>query len=310
MIQVEHLTRRFGDFVAVNDVSFQIKPGEIIGLLGHNGAGKTTMMKMLTGYLYPTSGQVLIDGHELPHDAKVIQQQLGYLPEVLPVYPDMIVADYLEYVAQLRGIEPAKMGHCVAKASAHTELEPKALAPIYTLSRGYKQRVGVASAILHEPKVLILDEPTNGLDPHQTQHMRELIQKLAQNATVIVSTHIMQEVQAICSRVLLLQNGQLKVDASLQDLQQTQEVRLHVGAHSDKLKALLDTQNIEQIHLERADDRGQQFILTLPKQANIDEVIYQTAKELIEEGVKIFEIAPKRRNLEGLFEHQVEAKHG
>ncbi|MEM8768564.1 MAG: ABC transporter ATP-binding protein, partial [Pseudomonadota bacterium] len=158
MVEAEQLARRYGDFLAVDNVSFTISQGEIVGLLGHNGAGKTTIMKMLTGYLEPSAGRVIVDGIDLSADPKTVQERLGYLPENLPLYPELSVADYLDYAARLRGIEPAA---AVRRAIEATELQSKALEPIATLSRGFKQRVGVAQAILHEPRLLILDEPTN-----------------------------------------------------------------------------------------------------------------------------------------------------
>ena len=226
MLQAERLTRRYGEFVAAADVSFEIEPGEIVGLLGHNGAGKTTIMKMLTGYLEPSSGSARVDGIEVEQNPLAVQAQLGYLPENLPLYPELSVCDYLGFVAELRGVDP---GVAVPRAIAATELQDKALEPINTLSRGFKQRVGVAQAILHAPKFLILDEPTNGLDPSQTQHMRQLIEELAGSATVILSTHIMQEVDAICDRVLILRGGQLVVDERLAALKSSNELRLRCG---------------------------------------------------------------------------------
>jgi len=218
MIEADRLTRRYGDFLAVSDVSFAIEQGEIVGLLGHNGAGKTTIMKMLTGYLEPSSGRVTVDGVDMAEDPIGVQSRLGYLPESLPLYPELTVVDYLEYAAQMRGVPPAQ---AVRRAIEATELESKALDPISTLSRGFKQRVGVAQAILHEPRFLILDEPTNGLDPSQTQHMRQLIQRLAESATVILSTHIMQEVDAICGRAIILRGGRLVLDERLAELQKS-----------------------------------------------------------------------------------------
>ncbi|MGE0622290.1 MAG: ABC transporter ATP-binding protein [Pseudomonadales bacterium] len=228
MLEAVGLTRRYGDFLAVSNVSFSIGQGEIVGLLGHNGAGKTTIMKMLTGYLEPSSGSVTVDGVNLAQDPKAVQSRLGYLPENLPLYPEMSVADYLDYAAELRGIDaPA----AVRRAIEATELESKALDPIATLSRGFKQRVGVAQAILHEPRLLILDEPTNGLDPSQTEHMRSLIQRLAASATVILSTHIMQEVDAICDRAIILRGGELVLDERLSDLKESRTYRLR--SHED-----------------------------------------------------------------------------
>ena len=213
MIQVEHLTRRYGDLMAVDDVSFHIGHGEIVGLLGHNGAGKTTIMKMMTGFLEPTSGSIRIDNLEIGDDTRAIQQRIGYLPENCPVYPEMTVIDYLDYQATLHGMADHEPSTAIARVIRRTALQEKAARTIQTLSRGYRQRVGVAQAILHQPNIVILDEPTNGLDPTQILQMRELIRELAKTATVIVSTHILQEVQAVCDRVLILRAGQLVVDS-------------------------------------------------------------------------------------------------
>jgi len=224
MIEADRLTRRYGDFTAVDDVSFRIEPGEIVGLLGHNGAGKTTIMKMLTGALEPSSGVVRVDGTALETAPGSVQRQLGYLPESVPLYPELAVVDYLAYVAQVRRLEDAQAA--VARAVEATDLAEKAMDTIGTLSRGYKQRLGVAQAILHEPPFLILDEPTNGLDPGQTQHMRQLVRDLAASATVILSTHIMQEVGAVCDRVLILRDGRLALDERLDDLRSTSRLTL------------------------------------------------------------------------------------
>ena len=180
MIKAEQLTRRYGDFLAVDRVDFTIEQGEIVGLLGHNGAGKTTIMKMLTGYLEPSSGRILVDDVDVAEQPKVVQRSLGYLSESLPLYPEMTVVDYLEYAAELRGVAPSDQASAVREVgrSDRTRSRRRSIA-IHTLSRGYRQRVGVAQAILHKPRFLVLDEPTNGLDPSQTQHMRDLIRRLA-----------------------------------------------------------------------------------------------------------------------------------
>jgi ABC-2 type transport system ATP-binding protein len=226
MLTVSNLSRSYGSFLAVDTVSFSIRPGEIVGLLGHNGAGKTTIMKMLSGYLEPDSGSISVDGFDLASDAKRIQRLLGYLPENLPVYPEMTVADYLDYAADLKGLQGETKTAEIRRAVNATDIGAKIMAPIATLSRGYKQRVGVAQAILGKPRFLILDEPTNGLDPTQTEHMRQLIRELAQHATVILSTHIMHEVEALCDRVLIVKGGRLVVDAALADLRQSHELDL------------------------------------------------------------------------------------
>ena len=199
MIEADRLSRRYGDFVAVDSVSFKISAGEVVGLLGHNGAGKTTIMKMLTGYLEPSAGRALVDGVEVESDRQRAAAKLGYLPENLPLYPEMIVADYLAYVANLRGVEPRA---AVRRAIAATELQDKALAPIGTLSRGFKQRVGVAQAILHEPQCLILDEPTNHLDLESITALNNGL--IAYSEVVLFASHDHQFISTIANRIIEL----------------------------------------------------------------------------------------------------------
>ena len=235
MIDAEGLTRRYGETLAVDSVSFSIGGGEIVGLLGHNGAGKTTIMKMLTGYLEPSAGRALVDGVDVAADPEAVQARLGYLPENCPVYPEMAVVDYLDYVAGLRGV--AERQSALRQVLASTDLADRALDTIGTLSRGYQQRVGVAQAIVHAPQVLILDEPTSGLDPSQTEQMRQLIRRLAEQATVILSTHIMQEVDAVCDRVMILRAGELAVDERLSALKESTRVTLATDASQEAVAA-------------------------------------------------------------------------
>jgi ABC-2 type transport system ATP-binding protein len=236
MVTISNLTRRYGDFVAVDDVSFSIAHGEVLGLLGPNGAGKSTIMKMLTGFLEPTSGIIRVGELEMGRDTAAIQRRIGYLPENCPVWPEMTVIEFLEYQATMHDIPPAKRTGAVSLAIRRTELRDKATQTIQTLSRGYRQRVGVAQAILHAPDIVILDEPTNGLDPTQILHMRSLIRELSKSATVIVSTHILQEVQAVCERVLILRAGRKVIDARLDELQRS--ARLLVTLDRDEASAL------------------------------------------------------------------------
>ncbi|MDH3644453.1 MAG: ABC transporter ATP-binding protein [Gammaproteobacteria bacterium] len=292
MIEADQLTRRYGDFLAVANVSFAIQPGEIVGLLGHNGAGKTTIMKMLTGYLEPSAGAVRVDGVDVEQDPLAVQARLGYLPENLPLYPEMSVSDYLAFAAELRGAAPKA---AVQRAIAATELEEKALEPISTLSRGFKQRVGVAQAILHEPKFLILDEPTNGLDPSQTQHMRELIQRLAQDATVILSTHIMQEVDAICDRALILLGGELVLDERLQDLKQSNELRLRCGDDSGLAASLSNVAGL--VSAEQMKDGTWRLTVT----GELDAASNEVARAVVGAGLPLHEISAIQRDLETVF---------
>ena len=304
MIQVEHLTRRYGDLVAVNDVGFRIERGEVVGLLGHNGAGKTTIMKMITGFLEPSEGTIRIDDLEIDRDRQAIQARIGYLPENCPVWPEMAVIDYLDYQAALHGVPTARRARAIAEAIRRTALKEKATAPIQTLSRGYRQRVGVAQALLHSPDILILDEPTNGLDPTQIRHMRELIRELATTATVIVSTHILQEVQAVCERVLILRAGQLVVDARIGDLQQSQGLLVSVDRPAiDLLRALPGVDRVSEMTAE-----------TNRHQYRVDaaaDIAPELAAALIRADVKLYQLQPRRRDLETVFaEVNEEAVHG
>lgn len=292
MIEADQLSRRYGDFLAVNGVSFAIGHGEIVGLLGHNGAGKTTIMKMLTGYLEPSAGSVRIDGTTVEDHRQQVQRQIGYLPENLPLYPELTVADYLAYAAGLRGVDAAA---AVPRAIEATELGGKALDAIATLSRGYKQRLGVAQAILHEPRFLILDEPTNGLDPGQTQHMRALIKRLSAQATVILSTHIMQEVSAVCDRVLILRNGVLALDERLEALRNSNRLHLRTAGDAD-LGPLLDgVPGV--LRLQRQAEGGWE----IETEGAADAVAERVAAALVGAGLPLYELASAQRDLEAVF---------
>ena len=292
MIEVKNLVRKYGEFAAVDDVSFEIANGEVVGLLGHNGAGKTTIMKMLTGFLEPSFGSVKIDGLDIQSSPTKLQSEMGYLPESLPIYPELTVVAYLEYAARLRDIDPRV---CVRKAIESTGLDEKALDLVSTLSRGYKQRVGVAQAILHEPKFLVLDEPTNGLDPNQIQQMRDLIRSLSEVATVILSTHIMQEVSAVCDRAIILNSGKLAFDERLASLETTGSIRLRTSEGADVRSCLSDLDVIEA--METSVDGT--WSLTLSGVA--DESAPLIAKALVDSGHPIIELTLESRDLESVF---------
>ena len=218
MIEVSHLTKKYGGHLAVDDVSFTVEDGQIYGLLGPNGAGKSTIMNILTGYLSATSGQVTVAGHPLPEEADEAKACVGYLPEQPPLYPEMTVGEYLNFVAELKKVPHAQRKEQVLRAARRTGLEKVLPRLIRSLSKGYKQRVGIAQALLGSPKIIILDEPTVGLDPAQVIEMRKLIRELGQAHTVILSSHILSEVQAVCQQVLILSKGRLAASGSLQEL--------------------------------------------------------------------------------------------
>ena len=218
MIEVSHLTKKYGGHLAVDDVSFTVEDGQIYGLLGPNGAGKSTIMNILTGYLSATSGQVTVAGHSLPEEADEAKGCVGYLPEQPPLYPEMTVGEYLNFVAELKKVPRAQRKEQVLRAARRTGLEKVLPRLIRSLSKGYKQRVGIAQALLGSPKIIILDEPTVGLDPAQVIEMRKLIRELGKAHTVILSSHILSEVQAVCQQVLILSKGKLAASGTLQEL--------------------------------------------------------------------------------------------
>ena len=218
MIEVSHLTKQYGNHLAVDDVSFTVADGQICGLLGPNGAGKSTIMNILTGYLSATSGQVTVAGHPLPEEADAAKACVGYLPEQPPLYPEMTVQEYLTFAAELKGVKKAERKEQVCRAARRTGLETVLPRLIRSLSKGYKQRVGIAQALLGSPGLIILDEPTVGLDPAQVIEIRKLIRELGRAHTVILSSHILSEVQAVCQQILILSKGHLAAAGSLEEL--------------------------------------------------------------------------------------------
>jgi len=299
LIKVEKLTRSYGDFLAVDAVDFSIDVGQVVGLLGHNGAGKTTIMKMLSGFLEPSAGRILVDGLDVADQPEAVQAMLGYLPENVPLYPEMTVVDYLEYAAELRGVANAQRADAVRYAVASTDLGDKAFSRIDTLSRGYRQRVGVAQALLHKPSLLILDEPTSGLDPGQTQHMRDLIRSLADRATVILSTHIMQEVSAICDRVMILRDGRLVLDEELATLQRSQRLALVTDADRARVDVLLaGVPGVGEVSEQQgADDLHHLFMMI----DGNERIAAEVARTLVGGGVNVFSLAPEQHDLETVF---------
>lgn len=218
MIEAQGLTKYFGRFAAILDVSFKVHEGEVVAFLGPNGAGKSTTMKLLTGYLAPSAGVAKIAGHDMSRDRLAGAARLGYLPENGPLYPDMTPRALLSFFADARGLPPDKKRRRIEEVVELCDLHAVIGKPISKLSRGYRQRVGMAQALLHEPDVLILDEPTAGLDPNQIHEVRETIRKLGQNKTILLSTHILQEVEAMASRALFINEGRLVYDGAIKDL--------------------------------------------------------------------------------------------
>jgi ABC-2 type transport system ATP-binding protein len=220
MIEASGLSKFYGNFAAVRDVTFSINEGEVVAFLGPNGAGKSTTMKLLTGYLSPSAGVARIAGHDMASDRLAGSTRLGYLPENGPLYPDMTPRGLLNFFAEARGMSPSRKAERIERVIDMCDLGAVLGKAISKLSKGYRQRVGMAQVLLHEPDVLILDEPTAGLDPNQIREVRETIRKLGQSKTILLSTHILQEVEAMCSRVLFISEGRLKYDGTARDLTQ------------------------------------------------------------------------------------------
>ncbi|MGO9173438.1 MAG: ABC transporter ATP-binding protein [Rhodomicrobium sp.] len=301
MIAAKNLTRNYGSFTAVDNVSFTIGDGEIVGLLGHNGAGKTTIMKMLTGFLEPTAGTIAINGCDIEKERSRAQAHVGYLPENCPLYPEMTVAAFLDYAAELKGIGNGEKAGAIKEAVAATELADKIMAPISSLSRGYRQRVGVAQAILHNPKIVILDEPTNGLDPSQIKHMRALIKRLAENATVMLSTHILQEVAAVCGRVIIVNRGKVALDSTLGDLSGGGRLRLVTDGKPDVVEPIVSALNaVKGVEAISTAGKANTYGLKLNGHP-ADEAASQVARAINDNGLSLFALFPESRDLETIF---------
>lgn len=299
MISVKNLQKRYGDLTAVDDVSFDVEHGEIVGLLGHNGAGKTTVMKVMTGFLEPTKGTISVGGIDVVEDRIGVQRQIGYMPEKAPLYGEMLVQEYLLMMAELRGVPANERLTAVGDAVKATGLTQRLVQPISTLSKGYRQRVALAQAILHKPSVLVLDEPTNGLDPVQILEIRALIRRLAETTTVIISTHILSEIEAVCSRVVILIDGNLAADSSLEDLLSSNIVRLMVADGSSSVQeALAAVEGVESVSETPTNNGKHLYRVRCAPGLDLAARIAQTAHE---SGWAVSEVRAEVPSLEQVF---------
>jgi ABC-2 type transport system ATP-binding protein len=304
LIKTERLIKRFGDITAVNGISLNVARGEVLGFLGPNGAGKSTTMKMITGFLEPDEGRVLINGlgmHERPLEAK---RRIGYLPEGAPAYGDMTPRSFLKFVAEVRGFDGADRDRKVEVAGERTGLHGVMEQRIETLSKGYKRRVGLAQAILHDPEILILDEPTDGLDPNQKYHVRSLIEEMAADKAIVVSTHILEEVEAVCTRAVIIDRGQVVADGTAEDLQQRlpyhNAVTLEVPAASFEtaeavLKGLGSVGGVEEV----ARANGHVQLRALSK--GHKEIVSEVASALRDKAITVDQIYVERGRLDDVF---------
>jgi len=301
MIDVDGLVKSYGEVEALRGVSFSIKSGEVIGLLGPNGAGKTTLMKILTGYLHPSAGSAKIGGLEVVEHTAEVQEMIGYLPENAPIYPELTVQSYLKMIADLRRIPQEQQRRRLSEAIHAVGLEERLTRPIGTLSKGYRQRVGLAQAILHQPKLLILDEPTNGLDPTQIVEVRHLIKKFAKNSTVMISTHILSEVEATCDRVIIIIGGEVKADAKLSDLAATANAVVTLaseGREDDVLAALTGLAGVRGSEIIERKDELQTYKVYGDTNRDLCPDIYRLVKE---NDWPLWELRKDVRTLEAVF---------
>jgi ABC-2 type transport system ATP-binding protein len=304
MIKVLNLTRSYGTFKAVDDVSFEVGQGQIVGLLGPNGAGKTTLMKMLTGYHFPAAGTITIGGLNLLDQTRQAQALIGYLPESSPVYPDLTVREYMEFMAGAKGIEPALRAGAIDRALERTDATAFNHKVTSHLSKGQRQRVGLAQAILADPAILILDEPTSGLDPHQILEFRQLIHSIGREKTVILSTHIMQEVEAICERVLIMNQGKIVAEGKAEEIaknlqgENRYELRIKGLTGAEALKSLASLTRLKGEPRLVEDGVEPLVSCAFPIDAAGGELLFDWA---VAQRAKILSLVPQTISLEDLF---------
>jgi len=305
MIEVSHVSRNFGTFRAVNDVSFSIPTGQIVGLLGPNGAGKTTTMRMITGFLSPSEGKILIDGIDVSENPVETKKKIGYMPESAPLYGEMIVEDYLKYVAQIHGENPEERIPQLCQECGLKEIMDK---NISELSRGNRQRVALAHALMANPEILILDEPTSGLDPNQVEDVRNIIREIGKTRTVIVSTHILSEVETICSRAIIISGGKLVADSPIDELKQRfgNELAIKIlvantnfHSLSAAVKAIPDVQDVTLCKNQEAENAGNIEVLISVKGQS--ELRPKIAKVVVQNNWDLIELSVQKNTLEDVF---------
>ena len=303
MIEARGLTKYYGDFPAIEDVSFTAEPGEVIGFLGPNGAGKTTTMRIITGFTPPTAGTAIVAGHDVQEEPLAARAAIGYLPETVPLYTDMTVREYLHYMGELRGMRKARIRSRVDDVFGLCRLEEYTDSLISKLSKGYRQRVGIAQAILHEPPVLVLDEPTIGIDPRQVVETRQIIRGLGGDHTVILSTHILPEVSMICDRILIIHEGRIVVMDTAEQLSArlggVSRVVMDVRGPREQIqKALAQVEGVVEVSLSDAGGR-QQFVIECS--ANQGDLRVELAKQVAENGWGLVEMRAMGLSLEEIF---------
>jgi ABC-2 type transport system ATP-binding protein len=312
MLEIQGLTKQFGQFTAVDDISFSVASGEVLGFLGPNGSGKSTTMKMVTGFLTPTSGTAIVCGKDVTRDPIAVKKHIGYLPEGAPLYEDMTPAGMLSFVADVRRLSGPDRRNGIDNAVEKLQLNEVFNQQIGTLSKGFKRRVGLAQAILHDPDVLILDEPTDGLDPNQKHHVRELIAEMSKDKAIVISTHVLEEVDAVCGRAIVIARGKMVADGTPADLERRSSyynavsVRLHRD-HVDGLKSALDgIGDIERIEIGEARGETAHVVVMSKDGATIIETVNARMKD---RSVSVEQLYVERGRLEDVF-RQITGEQG
>ena len=299
MIKVASLTKRYGEIEALRRVEFDVASGEIVGLLGPNGAGKSTTIRCLTGFLHPDEGEITVDGLNVLERPSEVQARVGYLPENTPLYSDMTVQGYLRMISDLRGVPESEKLALISGAVFATGLDQRLTQPIGQLSKGFRQRVGIAQAILHRPRLLILDEPTIGLDPTQVVEIRNLIKSLASHSTILFSSHILSEVEAVCDRVIILINGEVKADARLEELTQSQDATLVLQENVEGVeKNLLSLSGVNQVVPLRTSEGYAEFRVVGESKFDLCPAVFDVVRR---EGWSLRELRRDVRTLETVF---------
>lgn len=313
MIQVENITKKYGSFTAVNDISFEIEEGEIVGFLGPNGAGKSTTMNMITGFIEPTSGKIIVDGYNISKKPKKAKRQIGYMPEGVPLYTDLTVKEFVTYMAELKGVPKKERKEKVEKALEDTGLIDVKNKLTRNLSRGYKQRVSMAGALVSNPKVIILDEPTVGLDPKQVTEIRALIKNLGKEHTVILSSHILSEVSQICNRVIIINKGKIIAIDTPENLEKKvvrdNIVYVTVEDPENKMDSVKDKlENVQEIKLiEENEDKTKKYKITADDGVDLRKNIFDT---FAKEEITIFEMKKSDVTLEDAFMQLINSQDG
>lgn len=313
MITVKNVCKKYGSFVAVDNISFEINDGEIIGLLGPNGAGKSTTMNMLTGFIEPTSGEILINGFNISKKSKKAKANIGYMPENVPLYKDLTVKEFINYMAELKYVKGKDKKNMVSDIMAKTNLTDVQNKLIKNLSRGYKQRVSMAGALVGNPKILILDEPTVGLDPKQITEIRDLIKSLAKDHTIIISSHILSEISQMCEKVIILNKGKLIAIDTPENLEnkvsKNNVILVTVEDSENKIKNVVkEIPEITEIKLiKKNDDNTVQYSLTAKENSDIRKIVFE---KFAKEGITIFELKKSETTLEDAFIDLIENKGG